>query len=209
MKIVVTGHTSGLGKYIFDHFRDNFNNEVIGLSRSTGYDLNQSLDEIIKIADGCDVFVNNAHADSAQRELVTRLNNRVKKMIVSGSQGGFFNNLIPTEYGNYKKDLAELCHLVSLDKNSHTKILHLDLSYLEGNDVDPLDPSNIACDHEITFREICDVIDLWLDNPAFNDVRFNFKITDMLYDQIRQKMGTKKQLDTLLNKINSIQDKSS
>lgn len=208
MKIVITGHTSGLGKYIFDHFNKDLNNQVIGLSRSNGYDLNTSIDEIVNISDGCDVFINNAYANLKQHELVKRLNNRVSKIIVSGSQGGFFNNLVPTDYGSHKKQLAELCHLVSLDKNSLTKILHLDLSYLEGNYVDLLDPNNIACDHEISFREICDVIDLWLVNPAFNDVRFNFKITDMLYNEISHKMGTKKQLDILLDKIKSIQDKS-
>lgn len=208
MKIIITGHTKGLGKYFFDHFSNDSNNQVIGISRSTGHDLETSLEKIIEIADGCDVFINNAYVNKSQNELVKKLNNRVSMMIVSGSQGGFFNNLIPTEYGNNKKELAELCHLVSLDKNNTTKILHLDLSYLEGNEVDLEDPTNIACDHETTFKEVCDVVDLWLRTPSFNNVRFNFKLTDLLYDQIDKKMGTKKALDTLVKRINSIQGKS-
>lgn len=209
MKIIITGHTKGLGRYFFDHFSRDHNNQVIGLSRSTGYDLKTSLEEIVEIADGCDVFINNAYAGKSQNELVKKLNNRISMMIVSGSQGGFFNNLIPTEYGNNKKELAELCHLVSLDKNSNIKILHLDLSYLEGNEVDLKDPNNIACDHETTFKEVCDVVDHWIKNPSFNNVRFNFKLTDLLCDQIGKKMGTKQELDLLKEKINLIQDKFS
>ncbi len=208
MKIIITGHTRGLGKRFYEHFVSDTNNEVIGFSKRQGTDLNVSIDAVVEAALGCDLFINNAYAGRKQIELIKRLNNKVKMIVVSGSQGGFFNNLIPTEYGKNKKDLSEICHLVSLDKNSSTKILHLDLSCLEGNEVDIDDPDNLKCDYTIEFNQVVQTVDSWIENPSFNDIRFNFKITDLLYDQISTKMGTKKELDQLVEKIKQAVDKS-
>lgn len=208
MKIVITGHTKGLGKTLYDHFVKDSNNTVIGFSRSQGTDIKTSIDSVIAAAENCDLFISNAYADRRQIELVKHLNNRVKMLVVSGSQGGFFNDLIPTDYGKNKKDLAEVCHLISLDKNSNTKILHLDLSCLEGNIVDIDDPNNLKCDYTISFNEVVDTVDFWIRNPSFNNVRFNFKITDLLYDQISTKMKTKPQLDQLVERIKQAVDKS-
>jgi NAD(P)-dependent dehydrogenase (short-subunit alcohol dehydrogenase family) len=60
LKIAITGHTSGIGKAIFDAL--NFEYDVIGLSRSNGYDITTELgrSKIIDAAYDCDVFVNNA-----------------------------------------------------------------------------------------------------------------------------------------------------
>jgi hypothetical protein len=208
MRIIITGHTRGIGQYLYNYFSADTANQVIGLSRSNGYDLKTSLDRVLEITKGCDLFINNAYYNNAQYELVKQLNNHVGMIVVSGSQAGFFKNLIPTDYGKHKEDLKKLCHLVSLDKNSGTRILHLDLSYLEGNIVDLDDPNNLACDHITTFKEICDVINFWINNQSFNEVKFNFKLTDLLYDQIDKKMGTKSELDLLVHQINSTRDKS-
>ena len=59
MKIAITGHTSGIGKAIFEALSDY---DVVGLSRSTGHDITSDLDRL-KIIDriyDCDVFINNA-----------------------------------------------------------------------------------------------------------------------------------------------------
>lgn len=60
MKIAITGHTSGIGKAIFDALSVEY--DVIGLSRSNGYDITTELgrSKIIDAAYDCDVFVNNA-----------------------------------------------------------------------------------------------------------------------------------------------------
>jgi len=60
VKIAITGHTSGIGKAIFEALSTE--HDVIGLSRSTGHDITSDLDKakiIDKIYD-CDVFINNA-----------------------------------------------------------------------------------------------------------------------------------------------------
>lgn len=208
MKIVITGHTHGLGKALYEHFIKDLTNTVIGLSRSQGTDVSSSLDKILEISKNCDLFINNAYSGSAQNNLVKLLNGHVSMMVVSGSQGGYFNNLIPTEYGQHKKDLAELCHMVSLDKNSTTKILHLDLSCLEGNNVDINDPDNIKCDSITALSDVVATVDFWTKLPTFNNVRFNFKITDLLYNQISTKLHTGAELDCLLEKIKQAVDKS-
>jgi hypothetical protein len=208
MKIVITGHTRGLGKAMYEHFISDPKNTVVGLSKSQGTDISNSIDQICEIANGCDIFINNAYAGQAQNKLVKMLNGCVKMMVVSGSQGGYFNNLIPTQYGQDKKDLAEICHMISLDKNNTTKILHLDLSCLEGTEVDITDPKNIKCDSITALKDIVGIVNFWITNPSFNNVRFNFKITDLLYDQISTKLNTGKELDSLLEKINKAVDKS-
>jgi NAD(P)-dependent dehydrogenase (short-subunit alcohol dehydrogenase family) len=60
LKIAVTGHTSGIGKAIFDALIVEY--DVVGLSRKNGYDITTELgrSKIIDAAYDCDVFVNNA-----------------------------------------------------------------------------------------------------------------------------------------------------
>lgn len=71
MKISITGHTSGIGKAIGEYFKAS-NNEVVGFSRSNGYDI--SVPEIRKkicteIVDH-DIFVNNAYNDYDDSQLL-------------------------------------------------------------------------------------------------------------------------------------------
>lgn len=63
MKIVITGHTKGIGKAIFDFFSQN-GHTVIGLSRSNGNDLlGLNVADHLKDAD---VFINNAYVKDHQ-----------------------------------------------------------------------------------------------------------------------------------------------
>lgn len=70
MKIAVTGHISGIGKAISEYFSTG--NEVIGFSRTNGYDI--SVSEIRKkicneIKDS-DIFVNNAYHNYDDSQLL-------------------------------------------------------------------------------------------------------------------------------------------
>jgi len=56
MKILITGHTSGIGKHLYE----NLDGDVIGASRSN----DKPIKRISEWFDGsCDVFINNAHDD--------------------------------------------------------------------------------------------------------------------------------------------------
>lgn len=58
MKIAITGHTRGIGKRAYERLSPN----VIGFSKSTGYDITSFSDRkrIIDESIDCDVFINNA-----------------------------------------------------------------------------------------------------------------------------------------------------
>ena len=85
MKVVITGHTWGVGKALYEHFQTFFGWEVIGLSRSNGYDIDVDFDKVVKAASGCFLFINNAYRDKQQTRLVNALKDKVTKMIVMGS----------------------------------------------------------------------------------------------------------------------------
>jgi hypothetical protein len=84
IKVAITGHSKNIGKYIFDSVSPN----VIGFSRSNGYDITKKEDRkrIIKESADCDVFINNAPAKFGQSELCLELWHEwkdTKKVIVN------------------------------------------------------------------------------------------------------------------------------
>ena len=72
MKIGITGHTKGLGKAFADMF-EQAGHEVVGFSRSNGYDINEKIDDIVNASKDLDIFINNAYAYWAQGELLKRM----------------------------------------------------------------------------------------------------------------------------------------
>ena len=71
MNVFVTGHTSGLGKAIYDTCIS-YDYHTVGLSRSNGFDLAKNLENFIQ-RDYWDVFVNNAYHSWAQTDLLYKL----------------------------------------------------------------------------------------------------------------------------------------
>lgn len=56
MKCIITGHTKGIGKFLYNHFSEKY--DVLGISRTTGYDLNTDISKIVELSKNCDLFVN-------------------------------------------------------------------------------------------------------------------------------------------------------
>lgn len=71
MKYAITGHSQGIGKCLFEKMSPN----VIGFSRSNGYDINSKEDRmrIIEQSKDCDIFINNAESNFAQTYLLIEL----------------------------------------------------------------------------------------------------------------------------------------
>jgi hypothetical protein len=71
MKIVITGHTQGLGLAFYSYFKDH---EVIGFSRSNGYNIADPLSrsKILDELKTSDIFINNAYNnyDDSQLQLL-------------------------------------------------------------------------------------------------------------------------------------------
>lgn len=68
MKVGITGHSGAIGSEVCKLLDD-----VIGFSRSSGYDILTDIDQIIMEANNCDVFINLANADYAATDLLIEL----------------------------------------------------------------------------------------------------------------------------------------
>jgi short-subunit dehydrogenase involved in D-alanine esterification of teichoic acids len=94
MKVVITGHTSGIGACLFQIYK-NQGHEVIGYSRSTGSDIEDSNIRKVIIEQNldCDIFINNAYSATGQtnllKELIEKWNGQERKIINISSKLSF------------------------------------------------------------------------------------------------------------------------
>ena len=73
MNIALTGHSKGLGKALFELLSQK--HEIVGFSRSNGYDIKSPFDrkKIIKESKDCDIFINLVHNYYHQTDLLLEL----------------------------------------------------------------------------------------------------------------------------------------
>ena len=187
MKVVITGHTYGIGKALYDSFKS-AEWEVVGLSRSNGHDIDKNFDRVVEAATGADLFINNAYRDKQQTKLVHALKNKVKKMVVMGSVSRHYPELIHTDYVHDKQELAEACRLVSIDPNG-IDILHLDLSFIE-QPIPNNNPTAFSSDYVIKFGEILSAVDFWTTNPKIRQMEFVWKLTPFVFNQLKAAFPT-------------------
>lgn len=183
MKVVITGHTYGIGQTLWEFFYQRA--EVKGLSRSNGYDIDKDFDQVVEEIKGCDLFINNAYRDQQQTKLLMAVKDFVPKIVVMGSVSRFYPELIPTDYVKDKQDLAEACRLISIDPNG-PDILHLDLSFIEDTEVDKKDPQAFSSDWTITHDEIVGAINFWLNNPNIRQMEFVWKLTPFVLSELKR-----------------------
>lgn len=185
MKVVITGHTSGIGKALYEHFQTFGGWEVVGLSRSNGYDIDKDFDKVVEAASGCFLFINNAYRDKQQTKLVHALKDKVNRMIVMGSVSRFYPDLIATDYVGDKQELAEACRLISINPTG-IDLLHLDLSFIEGMIVDMTDNTAFVSDYVIKYEEIVSAVNFWMTNPKVRQIEFRWKLTPYVYSQMQR-----------------------
>ena len=115
-KILIIGHTKGIGKAIFDYY-SNKGLKVKGLSRSNGYHLNE-LDSFHRYIWAYDWIILNAFYYGSQLELLKHIvryhSNKPKKVIVITSTSGTdicFDKTLDInsykEYSRHKKKLIK------------------------------------------------------------------------------------------------------
>jgi|TARA_B110000908_G_scaffold170727_1_gene231141 nucleoside-diphosphate-sugar epimerase len=184
-KIVITGHTSGIGKAIFDKFTEVSCHEIIGMSRSNGYDIEKDFDKVVEEATGADFFVNNAYRDSQQLKLFHALKDKVNMMVVMGSVSRHYPELIPTDYVRDKQALAEACRLESINPNG-IPILHLDLSFIQGTEIHNDDPTAFLSDYNTPLEDIVDTIMFWAQKPTIRQIEFRWKLTDQVKSEFQR-----------------------
>ncbi len=182
-KIVITGHTSGIGKTIYDALCENSCREIIGLSRSNGYDIDKDFDKVVEATTGAEIFINNAYRDRQQLKLVNALKDKVGMMVVMGSVSRFYPEIIPTQYVHDKQELAEACRMISMDPKG-IPVLHLDLSFIEGTI--PGSPTDFVSDFNITQKEILETIVFWTQHPNIRQVEFVWKLTPHVMSELKR-----------------------
>jgi len=102
-KFVITGHTSGIGKAIFDKFGG------VGLSRATLFDISKH--DIKSYLKDCDVFVNNAYDNQhpwAQTKMLYQA--KESRQIVIGSNTTDQSKNKPHPYQSAKLALENSCN---------------------------------------------------------------------------------------------------
>lgn len=158
-RICITGHTHGIGKILFDYYLG-LGWDVVGFSRSEGFDIIKNFDQVVSLSKGADIFVNHTYDSTAQLDLLNALHKDVKKMIVFGSVAADFpdpNSPLP-DYSRDKKILETRCWELSNTKfPGYADILFLKLS------------SNSYKDTSM----VLDTIDLWIKHPTIISVGFN------------------------------------
>ena len=113
-KIGVTGHTSGIGKEIYDHLKFN-GDDVRGYSRSNGFNMAYAYgDEIINdiLRNDLDVVFNNAWYPRVQNKIMKVLHEQWKDredkyIINTGSASIYQEGLTGGVYAHDKAELAE------------------------------------------------------------------------------------------------------
>ena len=163
MKISITGHTSGLGQALFNHW-SNAGHDLIGFSLSNGFNIDTDIE---KISEGeFDIFINNAYSKYQQVELLYKLyeKNKNRKCTIinigSASSDGNVDRIKP--YAIEKLALEKACLQLQFNSSvckvllikpgrmetpmvAHTNSKKIDLSYMAST-IDWLiaQPENIA-----------------------------------------------------------------
>lgn len=180
MKIAITGHTKGLGKFLYNSLSKS--HDVSGLSRSTGFDLDKNYTEIIGILKNVDCFINNTYYKDYQIKLFEEATNHNKFIISMGSQARQFPNLVSSEYAKNKQDLYNVIKNASFCPSSQ-HLLHLDIGFLEN---DHYNANKVLSTYYTTYKEIYDFICYWLLNPKIVNVEFEAKIDIWTLQQITE-----------------------
>lgn len=114
MKIAITGHTSGIGKGLYDFYKQK--HQMFGFSRSNGYDIDKKTDEIIEKSKNCSIFFNNAYADFSQTKLLFQLWNKWqnREKLIININSAICRTSYPYTYNSLVSKYK--IHKLSLDK---------------------------------------------------------------------------------------------
>ena len=155
MKYAVTGHTSGIGKVLYNKYLPN----AVGFSRTNGFDISKDIKEIIKQSKDCDIFINNAQQDFFQTELLYQLSKTFKGKIIN--IGSMSKDWITGYKTNYKyaveKEALNSMNNQLFWEGISTSIINL--SYVSSEDEQHIE-------EKINVKYIIEVID-WIVNQPF------------------------------------------
>jgi hypothetical protein len=158
MRIGIIGHTGILGSAITAEFSSG--NEIIGMSRSTGYDLRSNFQEIIDICRECDLVFNNAHALTLQGKVITALADSQVKLITSGSIAANYNF---SDYCRNKRIIEDIYQ--QYIQRYPNRCLLLKMGYLQGM-------TETRGFGTIKLTDVISGIKFWLTTPRVTKLEF-------------------------------------
>jgi NADP-dependent 3-hydroxy acid dehydrogenase YdfG len=132
MKVSITGHTKGIGKAIANLYTD-----VIGFSRSNGYDIGNPVDvqRIVTESAHCDVFVNNAYHSTAQTVIFESLlelwHTDPSKTIVNINSRTIYNGPNQRQYTTDKKLLRSSAVNAIRDVDRKCRVININPGYIK------------------------------------------------------------------------------
>jgi hypothetical protein len=121
LKIGITGHTKGLGQYLYNEFTKD-NNQVKGFSRSNGYDIKNPFDRKKILVESLDavVFINLVHNYYHQTDLLVALHKAWQgqnKLIINVSSGVVHNEEWATDNHDMMEYKVQKINLETMAKN--------------------------------------------------------------------------------------------
>lgn len=136
-KIFITGHTSGLGKGIYQYHVNN-NHDIFGGSRSNGYNISnyQKILDYIE-NNNINVFINNAYCGIYQYVLLDKVSEVWKttnKIIIniSSRASDYSGNYKVGKYAVNKKSLDELSRYILVNPEYRLKVITIAPGYIKG-----------------------------------------------------------------------------
>lgn len=136
MKIGITGHTSGIGKALYDTLIYK-GHTCIGFSRRNSYDISDQEDRnaILHNVKNCDVFINNAWADFYQVDLFQGvfdmwISDKSKTIININSRSKYGISGNPS-YSATKKQLAKVAYDGMFNPDKRCRIININPGYVK------------------------------------------------------------------------------
>lgn len=170
MKIIITGHTSGIGQALFNYFQSQ-GHTCIGFARSTGCDITQidCRNRIVQTAIDADIFINNAYHswDNSQAELlysITALWQGENKLIINSATVA--TDIDDPRMANYVDTKILLDNFIK-GRNSLPHIVNLKLGWVDTPRVADKNVRKISVDSVV---EIVDFIVKNRDKYAVNSI---------------------------------------
>ena len=163
MRICVTGHTSGIGKALSAALLAR-GDDVVGLSRTTGYDLSKPADveRMAQESIGCQGFINNAHHGYSQVGLLFALHR------MHGNDPGFTMVTIGSNAADgirmrsqpYAIEKIALDHAVAqLQRNGRWNLIHVRPGWVDTPRVSGISASKLMVD------DVVDAVMWAMDRP--------------------------------------------
>jgi nucleoside-diphosphate-sugar epimerase len=158
MRIGITGHSDFLGKGLFDLLGKN--HEVIGFSRSNGYDLKNYKNILTDVVD-LDVFINNTYHPNLQQKIFEELFDLWKekdKTIFNVLTSAIFNNGSFDDYRESKLNLqTSTLKLINSNLDKKVRVINLYPNTLEHN-------KRVGF-NKVNFSEVHNIIEFQLNLP--------------------------------------------